>query len=69
MRFDIQFYPLIKEMDIPIVVNSDCHYPTNVTAGFLPTFKALKNAGFKTMHQLFENEWQPVEFDEGGLRF
>ncbi|HRZ96711.1 MAG TPA: histidinol-phosphatase [Paludibacter sp.] len=64
-----QFYPLINEMDIPIVVNSDCHYPTNVTAGFLPTFKALKNAGFKTMHQLFENEWQPVEFDEGGLRF
>jgi histidinol-phosphatase (PHP family) len=62
-----RFFPLIKELQIPIVVNSDCHYPTNVLDGFLPTFKALKAAGFKTMHQLLAGKWQAVEFTENGL--
>jgi len=56
------FYPLINEMDIPVVVNSDCHYPTNLIDGFLPTYKALKKAGFKTLYQLVDGKWQAVEF-------
>ena len=47
---DVQFYPLVNELQIPIVVNSDCHYPTNVIDGFEPTFVELKKAGFKTTH-------------------
>lgn len=62
-----QFYPLINELQIPIVVNSDCHYPINVIDGFLPTFAALKAAGFQSMHQLKEDKWQQVAFDENGL--
>ena len=62
-----QFYPLINELQIPIVVNSDCHYPVNVIDGYEPTFAALKKAGFKTMRQLIKNQWQEVEFNEGGL--
>lgn len=57
------FYPLIREFDIPIVVNSDCHYPTNITDGFQQTFNALKKAGFKTTYQLFNGQWLPVEID------
>lgn len=56
-----QFYKTIHEMKIPIVVNSDCHYPTKITAGFEPTYKALKEAGFSTVHQLFDGEWKAVE--------
>jgi len=59
-----QFYSLINEMKIPIMVNSDCHYPKNVIDGFEPTFDALKKAGFKTMQQLIHNEWQEVTFNE-----
>jgi histidinol-phosphatase (PHP family) len=62
-----QFYPLINDLQIPIMVNSDCHYPTNVIDGFRSTFKELKSAGFKTMHQLVAGEWQAVEFNENGL--
>ena len=62
-----QFYPLINELQIPIVVNSDCHYSVNVIDGFQPTFAALKAAGFQSMHQLKENKWQPVAFNENGL--
>ncbi|MDO9154734.1 MAG: histidinol-phosphatase [Paludibacter sp.] len=58
------FFPLINEMKIPVVVNSDCHYLTRVIDGFKPTFEALKNAGFKTMQQLFDRNWRAVEFDD-----
>jgi len=64
---DVQFFPLINDLQIPIVVNSDCHYPTNVIDGFEPTFRALKELGFKTMQQLIDGKWQAVEFNENGL--
>jgi len=62
-----QFFPLMKELQIPITVNSDCHYPTNIIDGFEPTFKALKEAGFNTMQQLVRGTWQAVEFNEKGM--
>jgi len=61
------FYPLIKDLQIPIVVNSDCHYPTSIIDGFENTFKALKSAGFKSMYQMIGNSWKAVEFNETGL--
>ncbi len=63
---DQQFFPLIKELEIPIVVNSDCHYPTNVIDGFKLTYKALKDNGIKTIRQLINGNWEEVEFDENG---
>ncbi len=63
-----QFFPIIKELEIPILVNSDCHYPTNVIHGFQPVYNQLKKTGFKTMQQFTDNKWQPVEFDEKGLK-
>lgn len=62
------FYPLIKELEIPVQVNSDCHYPTHVTEGFAATYKALYEVGFKTMQQLTPAGWVAVEFDERGLK-
>jgi histidinol-phosphatase (PHP family) len=64
---DKQLYPLINDLQIPIIVNSDCHYPTAIIDGFEKTYSALKSAGFKTMHQLTNGKWQPVEFNEKGL--
>jgi histidinol-phosphatase (PHP family) len=65
----IQFFPLINELQIPVVVSSDCHFPTTIIEGFEDTYRALKVAGFKTMQQLVNGAWQPVEFDEEGLHF
>lgn len=64
---DMQFFPLINELQIPVVVNSDCHYPTKIIDGFEPTFKMLKQAGLNTMYQLINGSWQAVEFNEKGL--
>ena len=63
---DQQFFPLIKELDIPIIVNSDCHYPTNVIDGFKLTYHELKKAGIKTSLQLINGNWEDVEFNENG---
>lgn len=60
------FYPLINELQIPILVNSDCHYPTNVTDGFRDTYKALKKAGFQTLQVLNNGHWETVTFNENG---
>ncbi len=62
------FYPVINELQIPIHVNSDCHYPNHVDAGFRQTYMELKQTGFKTMRQLFDKQWVDVEFDENGLK-
>lgn len=61
------FYSLINEIGIPVMVNSDCHYPTNITDGFRETYKALKEAGFESMQQLTGGQWKPVPFDLSGL--
>lgn len=56
-----RFYNLIHKLDIPVMVNSDCHYPTNITTGFKKTYAALRLAGFKTVQQLSGNGWEAVE--------
>ncbi len=48
------FYPKIKELEIPIVVNSDCHHIENVITGFDSTYKTLLSHNFKHLHQLNE---------------
>ena len=61
-----QLYPhkdylsLIQKMGIPVMVNSDCHYPDLVNDGREATFRFLKEAGFKTTRELIKGEWQDV---------
>lgn len=60
---DVQFFPLLRELRIPVTVNSDCHYPTNIIDGFAPAYKALQAAGITTVHQLIDGQWQAVEWE------
>lgn len=64
-----QFYPVIRELNIPVTVNSDCHYPMNVTDGFTIVYSLLKEVGFTSLSQLIDGKWQPVPFNEHGLLF
>lgn len=38
---DVQFFPLLKELEIPVIVNSDCHYPDKVMDGFEEVYELL----------------------------
>ncbi|MDL2265561.1 histidinol-phosphatase [Parabacteroides sp. OttesenSCG-928-G07] len=55
-----QYLPLLKELKIPVMVNSDCHYPHLVNDGRAEAFELLKNVGFRSVRELIAGKWQDV---------
>lgn len=56
----LQFLPLLKEMHIPVMVNSDCHFPDLVNDGRPEVLQLLKDAGFETTRELVNGQWDDV---------
>ena len=54
-------YPLIREIGVPVVVNSDAHLPYNVDSGLRQAHQLLKNAGIKSINVFYDNKWQETE--------
>ena len=54
---DVQFFPIIREMGIPILVNSDCHYSDKILDGFGQVYELLIQAGFQSKMELKGKEW------------
>lgn len=50
----------VYKMNIPVMVNSDCHYPDLVNDGRREAFMLLKEAGFCTTRELIQGKWQDV---------
>ncbi|MGL5681736.1 MAG: histidinol-phosphatase [Marinifilaceae bacterium] len=48
----------IKELQIPIVINSDAHFPEKVNEGRMEAIALLKEHGFTHAMQLLNNQWQ-----------
>lgn len=57
----------IRQMDIPITLNSDAHSPNEVNAGYQYAAKILRKIGFRHLHILREGRWQATGFDDNGL--
>ena len=49
---------------IPVMVNSDCHFPDLVNDGREETLAILKETGFKTTRELVKGVWQDVTIDK-----
>jgi len=58
----------IREKNIPVMINSDAHHPSEITAGFDEAFNTLSETGFKTVRALLKSKWCDVEFDQDGLK-
>lgn len=56
------FFPLIKELEIPVMVNSDCHFPYLVNDGRAEAFALLKEYGIRTTRELIGGKWKDVPF-------
>lgn len=52
---------LLKELDIPVLVNSDAHLPELVNDNRMLALSLLKEAGYKTVRQLVRGMWEDVE--------
>jgi len=67
------FYPsnwIIKrliERQIPITLNSDCHHPDEVNAGFNTAIVLLSSFGLKTIRVFIDSKWQDCEFNSNGI--
>ncbi|MGM9760147.1 MAG: histidinol-phosphatase [Parabacteroides sp.] len=53
----------IRELQIPLMVNSDCHYPDLVNDGREEVFQLLKESGFRTTRELIAGHWEDVAID------
>lgn len=56
----IAYLSRLREMNIPVMVNSDCHYPDLVNDGRAEAFGILRQTGFKSTRELIKGEWQDV---------
>ena len=54
-------FPVLKELGIPLIVNSDAHRPELVNAGRMEALQALKEAGFQTVMELKAGKWKMEE--------
>lgn len=55
-----QYLSQLQARNIPILVNSDCHFPDLVNDGREAAFALLREAGFKTSRELIGGSWQDV---------
>lgn len=53
-----RYFGLLKRFNIPVLVNSDAHYPERINSGRKEAFKALVSAGFKTVMELHNFHWE-----------
>ena len=53
----------IHQLGIPVMVNSDCHYPDLVNDGRTQAFQLLKEAGFTTTRELVNGHWEDLPID------
>lgn len=49
-----------RDMDIPIMVNSDSHHPDNIDFYYDEAYAILKSIGFSKQRILYKNEWCDV---------
>lgn len=56
------FFPLLKALNIPVMVNSDCHYPDLVNDGRAAGFELLKEYGIHSTRELIKGKWIDVVF-------
>ncbi len=55
-----RYFPLFKQLHIPVVVNSDAHYPDRINAGRMEALQILKEAGIQEVMELHQAKWQAV---------
>jgi len=50
----------LKTRNIPVMVNSDCHFPALVNDGRAKTLQLLREAGYCSVRELVKGKWEDV---------
>lgn len=57
----------LKELKVPICLNSDSHHPREIIGEYENTASLLKEIGFKELMVFRENTWQSRPFGKSGI--
>lgn len=57
----------LKELKVPICLNSDSHHPKEIIGEYGNTALLLMELGFKELMVLRDNDWQAKPFDQNGF--
>lgn len=55
------------ELNLPIMLNSDTHHPSDITKEFSATAQLLRKIGFKKLQVFWDGKWQSRDFDQTGI--
>ncbi len=56
-------YNVIKQLGIPVSINSDAHSPDEITKGYKYAANVLLDSGIDEIWSLVEGKWKPFKFD------
>jgi histidinol-phosphatase (PHP family) len=57
----------LREMNIPICLNSDAHHPKEITGFYPETAELLASLGIKELMVLRQNDWIALPFNQNGI--
>ena len=49
-----------RELNIPVVINSDAHSPADIKYYFEESVQLLRQLGFIERYVLYKSQWQPI---------
>ena len=58
----------IIEKNIPVMINSDSHHPSEIDAGYDFAAKVLLDLGFESVKVLLDGSWRDIPFNTNGLK-
>ncbi len=58
----------IYDKNIPVMINSDAHHPTEIDKGYEYAAQILHEIGWETLRILSNGNWTDVPFDADGLK-
>ncbi|MDX2173692.1 MAG: histidinol-phosphatase HisJ [Bacteroidota bacterium] len=65
----ISLIQIANELNIPLVLNSDSHHPTEIDNCFERTSELLMSAGIKKLKTLYKGNWIDAKLTRQGLQF
>ena len=55
-----RYFPLLRSLGIRVQVNSDSHYPERINSGRPEALRALKQAGYEIVMEMYNGVWQEM---------
>ncbi len=63
----VDLFPLLKQRNIPVTINSDSHYPEKQQCGFTYVAEELYQAGYRYLREYKDGQWIDLSFNKNGL--